>query len=393
MDPLSKVSVDRRIVVVMYQHFFPGFRAGGPIQSLVNMITALSDHYEFKVITTAFDLNDNIVYPAIHVNAWNEISLPGCDRKIAVWYHASASIGIAKMFALLKQASPHIIFVNGLFTSWSWLPLILNKIGGVGNARVILSPRGMLQPGALESKALKKKTFLKLSKSAGLFNDLSWHATALEENADIRKIIGENVQVVVAGNIPKRPLKSISVPAKESGQLSLVYLSLIAEKKNLLFLINVLKKTCSTISLDIYGPVKESDYWQRCREACKDLPANITVQYKGEIQPHLVQDTLQEYDAFVSLTKGENFGHALYESLSVGRPLITSYHTPWNDLESHQAGWNITIEDGEKVSAVLEEIAMMDATVFRGFCLGAWHLSKRYYNSGDFINSYRNLFA
>lgn len=385
--------MDRKIIVVVYQHFFPGFKAGGPIQSLVNMITALSDHYEFKVITTAFDLNDNIAYAEIRPNAWNTVSLPGCDRKIAVWYHASASIGIAKMLSLLRQASPHIIFLNGLFTSWAWLPLILNKIGWLRRARVILSPRGMLQPGALESKALRKKIFLKLSKTAGLFNDLSWHATGRDENRDIENMVGENVHVAVAGNIPKRPLDSISASAKAPGQLRLVYLSLIAEKKNLLFLINVLEKTRSEISLDVYGPVKESDYWERCRDAFNDLPANITVQYKGEIQPHLVQDTLQRYDALILLTKGENFGHALYESLSVGRPLITSYYTPWKDLETHQAGWNVAIEDGEKVSAALEEIAMMNATVFRGFCLGAWHLSKRYYYSGDFIDGYRNLFA
>lgn len=391
--PANKVAVDKKVIVVVYQYFFPGFKAGGPIQSLVNMITALSDHYEFKVITTAFDLNDNTVYPGIQANAWNKVTLPGQERKINVWYHASRKIGVMKMSALLKQASPYIIFINGLFTPWSFIPLILRKTGSLKNVRVILSPRGMLQRGALQSKALKKKIFLKLFKSAGLFNDLAWHATGEDEKTDIKNMMGGTAEVIMAGNIPKKPLEAISLPPKVKGALNLVYLSIITEKKNLLLLIRVLGKTCSKISLDVYGPVKGSDYWKRCQEACQELPVNITVRYKGDIQPNLVQATLQQYDAFISLTKGENFGHALYESLSVGRPLITSHYTPWNHLEVNRAGWNIRIEDEGNISSVLQEIADMDRTAFGAFCDGAWDLAKRYYSSSDFVTSYRGLFV
>lgn len=393
MSRQNNLLAQRKVIVVIYPYFFPGFKAGGPIQSLVNMITALSDHYEFKVITSAFDLNDKVTFPGIRPSAWNKVRLSGLEEKIAVWYHASKNIGMVKMAALLEQASPDIIFLNGLFTPWSFTPLILKKTGRLKNVRVILSPRGMLQSGALQSKPLKKKLFLKLFKSTGLFNDLLWHATGMEENNDIADTIGGNIQIALAANIAKKPLKAISLPPKIKGELNLVYLSLIAEKKNLLLLIRALKKTYSKISLDIYGPVKESDYWQRCRQACENLPANIKVQYKGEVQPHQVQGTLQRYDAFISLTRGENFGHALYESLSVGRPLITSYYTPWVDLEFHQAGWNLRIEDEENLSSALDGIANTDGAAFHAFCHGAWYLSKQYYNSGDFINSYRNLFV
>ena len=58
-----------------------------------------------------------------------------------------------------------------------------------------------------------------------------------------------------------------------------------------------------------------------------------------------MQEVIAQYHALILFTKGENFGHAIYESLSVGRPVITSYFTPWNDLQEKNAGVNVDISD------------------------------------------------
>ena len=385
--------MQKKVVVVLYEYFFPGYKAGGPIQSLVNMVVALQDSFTFKVITTGFDLNETAAYSTISVNEWNTIVLQPQTEAIQVWYSSTSKIEMHQMHQLLTDANPDYIFVNGLFTSFFSQPLWLLKTGKLHNVRVIVSPRGMLQKGALQVKPLRKKIYLQLFKTAGLFKNIDWHATNASELQDVYRLMGNNSPVCVAANVPKLPLPSIELPNKINGHLRLVYLSIITPKKNLLLLLQQLSKLNTPISLTIYGPIKEPVYWEQCLIVINQLPANITVQYMGDVQPQLVQSTIAQYDALISLTAGENFGHALYESLSSGRPIITSYFTPWNELEKQTAGWNVDINNNENIQLLLQQIAMMDTAEFAMFCKGAWQMSKDYYHQSNFHKNYCTLFS
>lgn len=383
----------KKTIAVLYEYFYPGFRAGGPIQSLVNMVQTLQHEFTFKVVTTAYDLNSTEPYNDIQLDSWNEVTLSVGMQPVKVWYASTPSIGFGQMKKVLEEASADIIFINGLYTkSFVW-PLLLKKMGKLGKSQVIVSPRGMLQKGALDVKPLKKKLFLQVFKTAGLFRNVSWHATTEDEKEDILQKIGQKAKVTVAANVPKKPVTEISIPDKKQGELKLVYLSIITQKKNLLQLIAALHKTKVLVSLDIYGPIKETSYWQLCQEKMVGLPENISITYKGDVQPYLVQPTMQQYHALALLTHGENFGHAIYESLSAGRPVITSHFTPWNNLEAKQAGWNCPLEDDGGIALLLQQIAELDQPSLGEYCKGAWEEAKNYYNSSDFIHHYSKLFA
>ena len=60
--------INKKVVAVLYEYFYPGYKAGGPIQSLVNMILTLQDRFEFKIITTAFDLNETVPYNDVMID-------------------------------------------------------------------------------------------------------------------------------------------------------------------------------------------------------------------------------------------------------------------------------------------------------------------------------------
>lgn len=268
-------------------------------------------------------------------------------------------------------------------------PLIVLKRQNI-NSRAIICPRGMLQDGALQVKAGKKKYFLKALKFFGLLNNISWHATNQEEKEDINQYF-PNENILVASNIPKKPIHNINDSQKQKGQLKLIYLSLISEKKNLHLLLQVILKSDAGVTLDIYGPVKDNKYWN---DNCVSLIDKLKdrVNYKSDIQPLLVQDKLSEYDALALLTKGENFGHALYESLSVGRPVITSYFTPWDTLEKENAGWNVDINNLDKIADLFNWLILLDNNEFDKYCKGAYSLAERYYNSQNFKESYNLCF-
>lgn len=384
----------KKVVVVLYEYFYPGYKAGGPIQSLVNLIDALHNEFDFRVITTAFDLNDTTPYTNIFTNSWNDVTFTDKSYSIKVWYSTSSNLNFIHFKKIINDANPSIIYINGLFTNWFSNPLILFKFGSIKVSTIIVAPRGMLQKGALELKGFKKKLFIFIFKITGFFKNITWHATTIDEAKDINLRIGKKATIITALNIPKTPLKKIINNVKEEGKLKLVYLSLITEKKNLYFLLEILAQSHGQIQLSIYGPIKDKAYWNACLQIIQKMPLNIHIAYKGDILPNLVQSTIQQYDAFISLTKGENFGHAIFEAFSCGVPVITSNFTPWNNLEQQEAGWNVDINNQNSIKNLLNQLSTKSAEDWVKYNTNALSIAdKYYYEESNFIESYKKLFA
>ncbi len=375
------------VLVICYDHFYPAYKAGGPIQSLTNLAICLQNDYDICVLTSAYDLKEQARLDVTETDTWTNVRLPGAAESIRVWYASRKKAGFPGIRDAIKKVNPDFIYLNGMFS----YPFVLVPLLITGRASAIICPRGMLQKGALAGKALKKKLYLGLLKMSRLCSNVSWHATNEEEKADISRIFGSRSRITVAGNIPAKPVNEISFPAKEPGKLKLVYLSLITAKKNLLQLIRVLALSGTGVTLDIYGPVKDDAYWEKCREAMKE--ATSRARYMGDVKPETVQQVFSKYDASVLLTHGENFGHAIYESFSAGRPVITSNFTPWKNLLSSWAGWNVDLSDDKHIAALFNELAAMQPEHFNQFCNGSYAIACDYYRLGFDIGTYRMMFS
>ena len=48
---------ERSVILIVNEYFFPAYRAGGPIQSLTNLIIALEHEIDFSVFASAYDLS------------------------------------------------------------------------------------------------------------------------------------------------------------------------------------------------------------------------------------------------------------------------------------------------------------------------------------------------
>jgi glycosyltransferase involved in cell wall biosynthesis len=292
---------------------------------------------------------------------------------------------------MLQNINSQCIYLNGIFSfRFFLLPLWVLK-GTKLNYKIVVCPRGMLQSGALAVKPFKKKLYLLYLRLSGFLKNAYWHATNEEELQDIQNHFAKNKGVVIASNIPKLPRTWVATNTKITGHLRLIYLSLITEKKNLLGLLQVIKETGREVSIDIYGPVKDQRYWAECKKLIQLMPEKAT--YKGDVQPEKVQEVLSTYDAFILLTKGENFGHALYESLSVGRPVITSHFTPWSKLLQKKAGWNVNIEDKAECINLINELVNMGPEQWNIYCVGASKVSKEYFNNVNVKEKYAQLFS
>lgn len=383
--------IKKKKLLILYDWFYPGFRAGGPIQSLTNLTLALIPKFDIYVITGAFDLNAACPYDGVIMNSWNDVHLPESEECIKVFYAGKKALNNSIIQLLLVQTAPDIIYLNGIFSyRFFLLPLLsLKKINT--NCKVIICPRGMLKKGALSGKAFKKKIYIHYLKLSKLLNNVYWHATTSEELNDIKVHFPLNKGGLVAANIPRKPLINISCIHKKAGELKLVYLSLINEHKNLLLLLQLIQLVHADITLHIYGPVIDEVYWRKCVALIEQMPGKV--QYKGAVEPVKVQSLISNYHALILLTKGENFGHAIYESLSVGRPVITTYYTPWQNLCEKQAGANLNLEKAEDHIEKINRFIEMSQDEYNSFCFGAHRMADDYYKNLEAEKYYTQLFS
>lgn len=382
----------KKKILVLYEYFYPGFKAGGPIQSLVNLVLAMQHQYEFYVATTAYDLQTATPYPNVVCNKWVDKQLTPNALPVKVWYSSNVKPAYKELLQTIQTSGCTTIYINGFYTNYFLFPLLYIKLGKLKNTDCIVAPRGMLQKGALSVKPFQKKIYFTVIKCLGILKFVRYHATNEEEKQDIQNMFGKKTSINVATNIPKPPFEKYRQSTKKIDEIRLVFLSLITEKKNLLLLLQYLQSCSNTIVLDIYGPVKDKAYWQQCLQAIQTLPKNIQANYKGNAEPHIVQNIFTGYDAMILLTKGENFGHAIYESLSVGTPVIISQFTPWNNLQEKKAGWNIDINKKEELLTTLHQLSKMTLQEHNDYSNNAWQVAKDYYEEQKIQSSYTVLF-
>jgi glycosyltransferase involved in cell wall biosynthesis len=360
--------------------FYPAFRAGGPVQSVANMVTELNEGYDFYIFCGNKDLND-ISLDNIETGKWVPF-----NNHTKIWY-AEDKERSCTLTQLVESIKPHHILIIGLY-SWHFniVPLLFCK-----SASKILSVRGMLHDGALAQKSAKKKIFIGLFKLFGLQHRLSFHATDETEKNIIYARMGEHVKVFVAGNFPRRFTRSGSLQ-KQKGSLQMLSVALISPMKNHLLVLQSLRYCKAVIDYLICGPVKDMSYWQQCLEQIKQLPANIKVVYNGEVQPGEVEEQMSRGHIFILPSKSENFGHAFYEALSAGKPVITSHFTPWNDLQNNKAGINIDLSTQSIIDSI-DYFSAMDQDTYNEWSIASSAYAGKSIDLTSLKNSYREMFA
>ena len=366
---------NRPTILILYDYFFPAYKAGGVTQSLYNLYNALQNKYAINIICSNKDLNNEALIE---------------ERKMGQVKYINKLQILKNLFQIDKKNIDYI-YLNGIFSPFFFfIPLCYFKIVH-SKITIVIAPRGMLQSGALAIRPRKKIYYLGILKSLGMLQNNLWHATDEQECEDIKNQIGPNSKIIIAPNIPKQPIAALQIIKKEHQVVKLVFLSLITEKKNLHLILESLKVSNQEVIFDIYGPIKDYIYWDFCKKLINELPSNIKVTYKGAIEPPFVQQTLQKYHALILPSKGENFGHAIYEALSVGRPIIISHFTPWNNLKEVTAGWNVNLNTVE-INDAINELQNLSQTDYIHYCQQANLLAKEYFVKSSNIENYNKLF-
>ena len=305
----------KKNILCFVQYYLPGYKSGGPVRTISNMVDVLSDEYLFKIVTTDRDVSDIDRYDGILINKWNRIN------SSLVYYLENNRSYFKYLYRILKYENYDLIYLNSLFDfKFSILPLIINRFLLNKKTNVLLAPRGELSDGALTIKKSKKKIYLWLSNILQLYDDVNWHASTELEKDTIKKNYKKTNNIFIAKNLPVVPniIDFNEYVDVDNKVLKIIFLSRITPKKNLLFVLGVLKKYVKPVKLDIWGGIEDVTYWQKCEKNIEELPVNVEVCYKGPVKHDEVPNILLSYDLFFFPTLGENYGHVIAEALSAG---------------------------------------------------------------------------
>ncbi len=353
--------MSKQKVLIFASYFLPGFKAGGPIRSIENIISHFKNDYEYYIITSDRDLGDAAPYDSIVAKTWNKCG------EVNVYYVSRDECDLSLLKKLISDVEPGMIYFNSFFDPcFTVKTLVLRRLGKLDNKiNVLLAPRGEFAGGALVLKPLKKKIFLMFSKLLGLYRNIYWQASSEHEAKDILKWTGDNPNIIIAPNLaPKLSLETKKNNDKKAGFLRVVCVARVARNKNILGALEVLKEVKSNITFDLYGLREDQEYWGECEDIIKLMPPNIEVNYKGQMQNNEIRVALRQYHLFFLPTHGENFGHAILEAMSAGLPVLISDLTPWRDLEAKGVGWDVPLDKPEKYREVLEQCANMSLNDF-----------------------------
>ncbi len=322
----------RPTILTFVHYYLPGFRAGGPVRTIANMVDHLGDELDFWIVTRdrdALALVDT-PYSDVQVNAWN------CVGRAHVYYCGPGNISLGA-FATLMRKTPHdVVYLNSFFDPvFTLRPLLNRRIGRSPMRPVVVAPRGEFSAGAFALKRWRKLPYLAVARAFGLYRGLIWQASSEHEVEDIRRFMGRSAEkVCVAPNMPPSLIRSSSKANHGhliDGTLQVVFLSLIGRMKNLDFALQVLARVKVPVTFNIYGPIWDQEYWRRCESLIAMLPEKVKAHYFGAVQPEEVGQVMSDNDLLFLPTRGENFGHVILESLSAGTPVLISDQTPWRD--------------------------------------------------------------
>ena len=322
--------LNKKKILLLTDWYEPGFKAGGPVQSCKNFVTAMQDDYNLFIITSDKDFGDTESYYGIIINEWIKK-----NETVQLYYSDPKKLTAKKLQELNNFINPDYIYLNSLYSyHFTIIPLWLKKINKL-SADIIISPRGMLQEGALKFKSAKKKLFIQLLNFSVIAKKLIFHATDEQEKKDILKYFPSAKKIEVIPNLPKTEVIEWKEISKQKGELKCVFISRLSPKKNLLFLLNVIKQLPENINLqlNLYGEIENDIYWKKCEAVIELFNKNISVKYNHAVANNMITEIMQQHHLFVLPTLGENFGHAIFEAFMAGKPALISNKTPWLQLE------------------------------------------------------------
>lgn len=203
------------------------------------------------------------------------------------------------------------------------------------NIPYIITLHGMLYPQVLTASSTLKKMALSLYQKNDLLKAACVHATCGEEYHHYRALGLMNPVAMIANPVDVKT-DTIASP----GQRRVGYLGRVHRRKNIermLYAWQRLGGLTDGKEVVIIGD-GDAEYLRFLKEEVSRLQLKNII-FTGFLTGDEKEKAVRSLSYLMVPSDFENFGMIIPEALQLGIPVIASKGTPWQELESRQAGW------------------------------------------------------
>lgn len=228
----------------------------------------------------------------------------------------------------------------------------------------MVSPRGMLEPWALNHKKWKKWIAWWLYQQRDLKSATALHATADSEAHQFKRLgLRKPIHIIPNGVDVCGKLES-GIGRSGAGRKTALFLSRIQSKKGLPMLVEAWAKVLPQgWRMRVIGPDEDG---HRAEVQAIAFKAGIAADwsFEGPLEAFQKAEAFASADVFILPTFSENFGIVVAEALAAGVPVITTTGAPWSGLVETGSGWWVE-PTSDALAAALADACTRDAAVLR----------------------------
>lgn len=333
-----------KILFVVGQ-LYPG-ESGGVSISLYWLLKGLyaSGNVQLKTITTTYCIKKGLVPENKWINT---------DYGDVIYLTTSFIFFAPEMIRhFCKEVrKTDIVHLSSIFYPPSLICFLISFFYG---KKVVWSTRGSVDDVEFQKKGGLKKIILLLLRI--FIGKTIFHTTSQAETEFVKKRFGSSIKIVQITNYVALP-----TPKKVSKEAFLLYIGRFHSKKGIENLLYALTKSSyfnhSSFTLKIAGDY-ENEYGKTIFELHKELHLQSKVTFLGAVTGEEKQNLLAKAYCMFMPSYSENFGVVAAEALAQYTPVVASIYTPWEILNTYQAGFWID-NSPEKLAEVIDNLITM----------------------------------
>ena len=100
-----------KIILCFVDYYLPGYKAGGPIRSIANLVEHLGNEFEFRIICKDRDMLDIKSYANVNIDTWNAVG------KAKVYYASKKTLTFKGIKKILDETEYDLLYLNSFFSS------------------------------------------------------------------------------------------------------------------------------------------------------------------------------------------------------------------------------------------------------------------------------------
>jgi glycosyltransferase involved in cell wall biosynthesis len=336
-------------------YFAPAFCYGGPPRSILGLCQSLRRNgVDPEVLTTTANGAEEL---PLGRRDYHGIPVEYAPRSFPKRFFNAADLA-ARLDALIPGFD--LVHIHGLWNMTVWKACAAARRW---KKPFVISPRGMLDLGSMQRKALLKRLMLPAVERKNLEKAATIHATSTEEAEAIKRfelptpirVVPNGVDLIKTDPEGGRALRQ-RLGIGEDDPVA-IYLGRIAPLKRLDLLAEAFQPVLTLLpaaKLLIAGP-DEGGHLAKLRP--KFEPLGKAVHVLGEVDAEQKRALFAAANVLVCCSESESFGLSIAEALGAGVPAVVTKTCPWPALEEIGAGRWVSLDATSLGAAILDVLS------------------------------------